>query len=171
MLRKIFGAIANALRSIGRVAGLVASAPFRVLHRILVGDIEDDVPPAPDVAPPPEEAAPAGPDMDAVYKELANIVAAWAAESIVAGQPQPQPPKFPRGPGEWLPGITIDEANTLANASEEAVSAHLRSRELIPGVRSVRALQPATWPEEPNVALDHGSSEFIISDPAAAFSF
>lgn len=162
MFRSIVAAVVRALKAIAGFARRVAAAPFLALANPFGGG--GDVPAVPEVAPTmAEDEAEAGPDMDKVYKELANIVMAWAANSIVDGQPGPLPPhpRLPRSLAEWLRGIELDEAHAIINASENEVSAHLRSRELIPGVRSVRPLEPATWPEKPQFACDQGSPSFV----------
>jgi hypothetical protein len=170
MVKAIISAIVSALRSLGRIAGRIATAPLRAINRILGVDDGSDPGDAPDVAryTGDDEAPATGPDLDAVYRELANIVMAWAANSIVSGQPAPLPPKMPRDLSAWLPGISLDETHVLINADEMAVSSHLRSRELIRGVRSVRPLEAAVWPEEPDLAFDQGSPGCFLS--AAGYS-
>lgn len=157
MLKAVFVAIFAALKAIGGLARRVAAAPFEALARAF----GDDVPPVPQPAAPAvmddDEPSPR-PTMDAVYRELAIAARTWAANSIIAGQPEPLPPKFPRAMQEWLRGISVDEAHAIINASESQVFAHLRSSELIAGVRSVRLLEPAVWPEEPR-SLDQDSYE------------
>lgn len=164
MLKQIISAIMRALRSVGRVAGRIASAPFVALGSMFGGG-GGDMPMAPEVQPyagDVDEPA-TGSDMDVVYRELANCVMAWAAESIVAGQPVPLPPKMPRSISAWLIGITLDEAHAILNATESEVSAHLWSRVLINGVSSVRPLDAVVWPEEPQLAIDEGSPGFLLS--------
>ena len=150
MLKAIFRAIVNALRAVGRAAGRIVAAPFAALGSIFEGEGRDFTPPQVQEYDADEYEPSSGPDMDAVYRELANIVMTWAAVSIMDGKPAPlpPPPKMPRALSEWLRGISLDEAHAIINATENEVFAHLRARELISGVRSVRPLEPAVWPAE-----------------------
>lgn len=171
MLKAIVTAIVAALKAIGGFARRVAAAPFAALAGAFGSGIDQSVVPtvAPSAADGDDEPAP-GPNLDAVYKELANIVMTWAADSIVDGQPGPlpSPRPFPRVIAEWLRGISLDEAHVLINASENEVCAHLRSRELIPGLRSVRPLDPVEWPEEPRPEYSRDSPEFVSCDAGYA---
>ncbi len=162
MLRSVIGAIVSALKSLGRLAGHVATAPFRAVARVIGGG-GGDMPATAEAAPyeGDEDQPRRGPDIDAVYRELALAVRTWCADSIIDGQPGPLPPKFPRALEAWLPGITFDEARDILDASERAISEHLRSRELIPGVRSVRPLQAAVWPDDSPPAPNQGSHSFV----------
>ena len=147
MMKAIVTAIISAFKAIGSFARRVAAAPFQALAHAFGGD----VPAVPPVAAPAteddEDVAPRH-DMAGVYRELAIAARTWAANSILACQPEPLPPRFPRAMQEWLRGITPDEAHAIINASEKQVFAHLRSSELIDGLRSVRPLEPAVWPGE-----------------------
>lgn len=149
-MKAIVTAIISAFKAIGSFARRVAAAPFAALASAFGSGVDQSV--VPTVSPPAadgddDEPAP-GPNLDVVYRELAIAARTWAANSILAGQPEPLPPRFPRAMQEWLRGITPDEAHAIINASEKQVFAHLRSSELIVGVRSVRPLEPAVWPEE-----------------------
>jgi hypothetical protein len=172
MLKVIVTAIVAALKAIGGFARRVAAAPFAALASAFGSGVDQSVVPtvAPSAADGDDEEPAPGPNLDAVYKELANIVMTWAADSIVDGQPGPlpSPRPFPRGIAEWLHGISLDEAHVLINASEAEVCAHLRSRELIPGLRSVRPLDPVAWPEEPRPYSGWGSPEFVSCDAGYA---
>jgi hypothetical protein len=169
MLRSIAAAIISALRSLTGFARRVVAAPFQMLGNIFGGAGDPPaVPPVETPTPDDDEPAP-GPNMDLVYKQLANIVMTWAAESVVDGQPRPMPQKFPRELSKWLPGISLDEAYAIISATEAEVSAHLRSRELIHGVRSVRPLEPAVWPKESCPSLERDSLP-ITCDPSYALA-
>jgi hypothetical protein len=133
----------------------VAAAPFQALANIFGGS--GDLPAVPPVAPSEIDEDAPGPNMDAIYRDLAIAVRTWCAKSIIAQRPLPLPPKSPRGVAAWLPGLSIDEAHAIINATEIEVMSHLRSRELINGVCRVRPLEPAVWPVEPESKLDPGS--------------
>jgi hypothetical protein len=167
MLKQIFSAVASALKAVGRLFGRVAAMPLRMLDVLLggggpaeppmtaVSSEADDVPPEP------------APDHKHLYEQIALAVMQWCLDSLVAGGQAPIPPKMPRKVAAWLPGLTRDECIALASANRMAVSAHVRSYELLRGVRSVRPLDRLEWPPEPGFAPDQGSGGFL-SDLADA---
>jgi hypothetical protein len=162
MLKFVFSAIASALRSIGRVVGVIAMAPLRLIDRLLIGGDGGYPQEIPEVRRredgEPKDAA----DSYAFYLELANKIMAWAADSIIADAPAPLPPRLPIALREWLPGLTRAECETLINADETAVSSHIQRLFALPGVRPVQRLAPLReWPEEPSLAFDEGSPSFV----------
>jgi hypothetical protein len=161
MLKAIFSAIASALRGIGRLFGRVAVMPFRALDGLLGGG-GLAVPLAPDVSAEVDDV-PAVPALDykLIYERLALNVMQWCCDSLVADTQAPIPPKMPRGISAWLPGLTRGECISLGCADKMAVSAHLRSYDLVSGVRSVRPLDRLEWPPEPGFAPDQGSGGFL----------
>jgi hypothetical protein len=94
----------------------------------------------------------------------------WCVASLVADGHSPIPPKMPRKIAEWLPGLTREECISLGCADRTAVSAHLRSYDLVRGVRSVRPLDRLEWPPETGFAPDQGSGGFLsfVADAGTA---
>ncbi|MBN9004896.1 MAG: hypothetical protein J0H40_05720 [Rhizobiales bacterium] len=166
MLKKIFSAIAAGLKAIGRLVGGVVTAPFRALDAVLGGG--SDVPPLPAATPETEDVpAPAKTeDMTKVYAEVALAVMQWCVESLTADAPAPMPANMPRKIAAWLPGLTREECFALGCAELSAISAHIRSYELVRGVRSVRPLERAEWPPEPRPAPDSGGFVTFPADGA-----
>jgi hypothetical protein len=99
----------------------------------------------PPVEPFQEPGLPVGPDLVAFGEQLAAILQRWAATSVIQEQPAELPPRLPRGVAAWLPGLTRDEVIKLMSAPRADVGLHLRSLEIIPGVRTVRPLEPVRW--------------------------
>jgi hypothetical protein len=161
MLKAIFSAIAVSLKAVGRLFGRVAMWPFHQLDGLFGGG-GLAVPPAPNVSAEVDDV-PAAPALDykLIYERLALDVMQWCADSLVADTQAPIPPKMPRSISAWLPGLTREECISLGCADRMAVSAHLRSYDLLPGVRSVRPLDRLEWPPEPGFAPDQGSGGFL----------
>lgn len=160
MLKQIFSAVASAMKAAGRLFGRVAALPFRALDSIL-GEGGTAVPPAPEVSPEADDVPPPATDYKHLYEQLALDVMQWCCDSLVAGGQVSMLPKMPRNISAWLPGLTHDECIALACADRMAVSSHLRSYELVRGVRSVRPLDRLEWSPEPGLAPDQGSSGFL----------
>ena len=166
-MRQILSAVVSALKSIGRFAGRIAIAPLRMLGGLVGGAVGScgplAVPPTiEDYAEGDVASAPPAPDMKAVGEQLASIVMEWAAHSIVHEQPVPLPPKLPRALAAWMPGLTRDEYFAIINADRSQVPMHLRALSLLPGVRSVRPLDPVKWQKEPmQSSFDMGSPSFV----------
>jgi len=160
MLKAVFSAIASVLKSFGRLFGRVAAAPFRMLDGMLGGG-GPAVPPAPEASAEAEDVPAPAQDHKHLYEQIALAVMQWCLDSLVADHKMPIPPKMPRGISAWLPGLTRDECIVLASADRMAVSAHIRSHELVRGVRSVRPLDRLEWPPEPGLAPDQGSGGFF----------
>jgi hypothetical protein len=162
MLKSIFAGIASALRSIGRFVFGVAMAPFRFVDRILGGDGGDSFPPIPEVKAYDESEPFDRDDRQAMYIEIANWILAWAADSIIDAAPAALPPRLPIALREWLPGLTRAECETLINADEKAVLAHIQQAFPLPGVRPVQRLTPLReWPREPSIGWDEGSPSLV----------
>jgi hypothetical protein len=162
MLKVIVAAVLTALKGVFSCARKVAWLPFRMLNAILGGGSDIDIPAAPELASEESDEAPSPkPDWVKIYKNLALLVMRWCVESVELGQPAPVPPKMPRGISEWLPGLREAELVALVSAGRMGVSAHIRSQELVPGVRSVRRLEAIKWPEKPRPESDRGFSSFV----------
>jgi hypothetical protein len=161
MLKAIFSAISSALRAVCRLSGRVATWPARMLGGLFGGG-GLAVPPAPETSAEVDDVPPApAPDYKMIYEQTALAVMQWCVDSLVAGTPAPIPPKRPRGISAWLPGLTREECISLGCADRMAVSAHLRTFDLVRGVRSVRPLDCLEWPPEPRFAPDEGSGGFL----------
>jgi hypothetical protein len=158
MLKQIFSAIASALMSVGRMLGRVVGLPFRVLDYIVGGP---PVPPMPETSMEADDVPGPAPDDRRHYEQVALAVMQWCIDSLVADGPAPIPPKMPRKIAAWLPGLTREECIFIGGADRNAVSAHIRSYELIRGVRSVRSLDRVDWPPESGFAPDHDSGGFL----------
>lgn len=98
-----------------------------------------------------------------MYEEIALSVMQWAVDSLAADSQAPMPSKMPRKLAAWLPGLSRDDLITLACSDRMAVSAHIRSHKLIPGVRSVRQLDRVEWSLESGFPPDQGSGGFLIA--------
>jgi hypothetical protein len=160
MLKSVFSAIASALKAVGRVFRRVAVAPFRAIGGLFgVGGY--DVPPAPEVSDEADDVPTPAPDYKVIYEQLALAVMQWCVDSLVAGDHAPIPPKMPRKVAAWLPGLTREECIAIGCADRMAVFAHLRSYDLVRGVRSVRPLDRLEWPPETGFAPDQGSGGFL----------
>lgn len=163
MLKSIVTSIASALRAIGRLAGAIAIAPIRFTDRVLVGGEPGSPPEIPEVRPYEYGEEADGFDRQALYIEFANLVMAWAADSVVAGRPVPLAVRdIPLDVREWLPGLTRDECLAIISTDEKAVSAHLQCLFTLRNLRPVQRLTPLKmWPVEPSLAFDEGSPSFI----------
>jgi hypothetical protein len=160
MLKAVFSAIVSALKSVGRLFGRVAVAPFRMLDGLL-GGVGPAVPAAPEVSAEADDVPPPPPDHKRLYEQIALAVMQWCLDSLVADHKVVIPSKMPRGIAAWLPGLARDECIALASADRMAVSAHIRSYSLMRGVRSVQPLDRLEWPPEPGFAPDQGSGGFL----------
>ncbi|CUT11470.1 hypothetical protein BF49_2550 [Bradyrhizobium sp.] len=142
-MRALISAIISALKSAFACGLAVLSAPFRMFGGGGGQGMPPEIP-----MPQPYVDKPAPRDMTAVYDEIARILMTWAADSIIADEPVPVPPKLPREFREWLPGLSRDECDKLMEADKMAVSAHVRGLFAIPGVRKVMPLRAVVWPPE-----------------------
>jgi hypothetical protein len=160
MFRSLINAIGSVIRSMGRIVRGVLAFPGRVIHGILGGGGPvSDIPGPPPVSIDSDagDTADFTAALERSYAMMAAIIQAWAARSLTAGDYQPVEGKLSRSVEEWLPGLRPSELLRLIDATPEAVSAHLRSKDLIAGVRSVRPLAAIAWvddtpkpaPEEP----------------------
>jgi hypothetical protein len=162
MLKFIVAAVLSAFKAVFSCARKVASLPFRVLNAILGGGSDIDIPPAHEVTSEESDEAPSPKtDWVKIYENLALLVMRWCVESVELGQPAPVPPKMPRGLSEWLPGLRESELVALVSSGRMGISAHIRSQELVPGVRSVRKLEAIKWPEKPRPEWDRGFPSFV----------
>ena len=160
MLKSFVSAVVSALRAGFRVVRAVISIPGRLVAGMLGGTAE----------PPPAGDSPLVRDLKAELAEseeikkncekIASIIAAWCAESMIAGRPlpAPRPPQVSRAVADWLPGLTREECAELVCASKQTVFEHVRGVRDIPGVRPVQRLAALTeWTPEP---IFNGSSGF-----------
>jgi hypothetical protein len=162
MLKSIVAAVLTVLKSVFSCARKVVSLPFRMLDAILGGGSDDDIPPVPELPSEVSGEVPSPkPDWVKIYEDLALSVMRWCVESVELGQPAPVPPKMPRGISEWLRGLREAELVALVSAGRMGVSAHIRSQELVPCVRSVRRLEAIKWPEKPRPEWDRGFPSFV----------
>jgi hypothetical protein len=162
MLKSIVAAVLSAFKAVFSFARKVGSLPLRMLDAILGGGSDIDIPPAPELPSDESDAFQSPkPDWEKIYENLALLVMRWCVESVELGQPAPVPTKLPRGISEWLPGLREPELIALASAGRIGISAHIRSQELVPGVRSVRRLEAIKWPEKPRPEWDQGFPSFV----------
>jgi hypothetical protein len=167
---KIISAIVSALRSMFIAVGRVATAPFKIIDRMLGGSASPwgipEVQPA-HVDDPSASSQPMSKiDWDIEYAKEANVVLAWAATSIIDDRPAelPTPPRCSRATREWLKGLTRDECEILLNSGEKSVSRHLRGRERIPGLRKVEPLDAVKWePLLPMPDPELGCGGFLLN--------
>jgi hypothetical protein len=190
MLRAICAAVVSALKAIGGVLRAGISLPGRLVRTILGGGggAVSDIPGPPPVslygdAPAPETGAEIAKVFADAYEANAALVRAWAASSLSAGYYQPLPDKLPRDVEKWLPGLRPSELLAIIEATPEGVSAHLRSQDLLAGVRSVRPLEAIAWHDDTpqplpadyampsflSVASAHETSRFQALRAAAGF--
>lgn len=162
MLKSIVAAVLRAVKSLFSCARKVAWLPFRMLGALLGGESAIDISPAPELpSDESDEVQSPKPDWEKIHEHLALSVMRWCVESVELGQPAPVPQKMPRGISEWLPGLREAELIALVSAGRECISAHIRSQELVPGVRSVRRLEAIGWPEKPRPEWDRGVPSFV----------
>jgi hypothetical protein len=169
MFKAIINAVVSALRSIGRVGRALLAVPGNLIHRMLGGPAPfSDIPSPPEVSIDSDDGGSAefASALDRSYSMSAAIVQAWAAASLSAGAYQPVPPKLPHAVADWLSGLRPSELLAIIDTDSGAVSAHLRSQELIAGVRSVRPLAPIAWVDDtpqpdPEMPADYGAPSFI----------
>ena len=168
MLRSIISSVGAALRSALAVIRQVLSIPGRLVAGLLGGSFE--TPPEPGsselVQSLRAELEETGERTRRNAEKIAAIVAAWCADSMLAGRPlpAPTPPRVSRAVANWLPGLTREECAEIVCAGKEAILAHIDGSGSIRGVRPVKRLEPlSSWPapawEEPapgflSIALD-----------------
>src|ERR1700686_1881682 len=151
MFRSLINAIGSVIRSMGRIVRGVLALPGRVIHGILRGGGPvSDIPGPPPVSIDSDagDTADFTAALERSYAMMAAIIQAWAARSLTAGAYQPIEGKLSRSVAEWLPGLRPAELLAVIEATPEAVCAHLRSRHLIAGVRSVRPLDAIAWVDD-----------------------
>jgi hypothetical protein len=193
MWNAICAAVMSGLKSIGSVLRAGLALPGKLVHSILGGGggaVSDITGPPPvslyGEAPPPEPET-TGAEIAKMfadaYEANASLVRTWAASSLSAGYYQPLPEKLPRDVEKWLPGLRPSELLAIIGATPEEVSEHLRSQDVIPGVRSVRPLASIEWHDDTpqplpadygapsflNVAFEHETSRFQALRVAAGF--
>lgn len=168
MLRSILSSIGTALRSAFALVRQVLSIPGRLVAGMLGGSIE--TPPEPGSSPLVQslkaELEESGERARRNTEKIAAIVAAWCADSMLAGHPlpAPTPPRVTRAVADWLPGLLREECAEIVCAGKEAISAHITGAGAIRGIRPVQRLDALkSWPapawEEPapgflSIALD-----------------
>lgn len=161
VLRAIGAAVVAALRSIGNVM----TAPLRWLGGG-AGGSPWGLPETPEIdAEPPYDPVAAQEKRMAEGIIMANALMGYAIDSLVSAGPAPLPDRLTPELKSWARGLSVDECIALVNANERSISAHIKGLFLLPGVREVQPLPPATWPPEPSVEIDDG---FDISAPACA---
>jgi hypothetical protein len=166
MLKAVFSAIMSALRAARRVLGRIAAMPIHMLDALFGGG-SPAVPPMPEVSAEADDVPAPAQDHRRHYEQIALAVMQWCVDSLVADGPAPIPPKMPRKIAAWLPGLTREECISIGCADIMAVSAHIRSYELVRAVRSVRPLDRVEWPPESGFAPDHGCGGFLSALAAA----
>jgi hypothetical protein len=185
MLRSIAAAIVSMLLSIGRIGRGILAFPGKVIQGFFGGGgAVSDIPGPPPVSIDSDagDTADFTAALERSYAMMAAIIQAWAARSLTAGAYQPIEGKLSRSVEAWLPGLRPSELLAIIDATPEAVCAHLRSRDLIAGVRSVRPLDAVAWvddtpqpaPEEPApgflmTAVLHDTARFRAVREAAGF--
>jgi hypothetical protein len=176
MFQAIISAIGAALRAIGIAIRGIAAIPGNLVHSILGGaGAVSDIPGPPPVSiyAPAPDGAEAGAAMAATLAEAhernAALVQIWAASSLSYGAYQEIPEKLPRDVEAWLPGLRVSELLAIIGATPEGLSAHLRSQDLLPAVRSVRPLKAIAWHDDalqPEFPDCEASSSFNTADHA-----
>jgi len=151
MLRSILSAVGTALRSAFAVICQVLSIPGRLFAELLGGSIE--APPEPGsselVRSLRAELDETGERTRCNAEKIAAIVAAWCADSMLAGRPlpAPTPPRVSRAVANWLPGLSREECAEIVCAGKEAVCEHIAGTCAIKGVRPVQRLEAlSAWP-------------------------
>lgn len=151
MLKSIVSAIGAALRGAFAVLRQVLAIPGRLFAGLLGGSVE--APPEPGsselVQSLRAELDEAGERTRRNSEKMAAIIAAWCADSMLAGHPlpAPTPPRVSRAVANWLPGLSREECAEIVCAGNEEVSAHIDGSGSIRGVRPVQRLEPlSSWP-------------------------
>jgi hypothetical protein len=142
-MRAMFAAIVGALRAIFSFARAVISVPGRLVAGLLGGSATP--PPAGDsplVTDLKAELAEATENTKRICERIAAAIAAWCADSMIAGRPlpAPRPPQVSRAVANWLPGLTREECAELVCAGKQEVCDHISGVREIPGVRPVQSL-------------------------------
>lgn len=135
MLRAIATAIVSALKSVGRMFGRIAAAPFAAIDAMIGGG--GAVPPPIELPDPIETTTN---DHTEVYRQIADSIMRWACASVIDDRPAPLPPGLPLAIREWLPGLTRDECEAIVESEMTDVLAHSKGVLPIVGVRSVQPL-------------------------------
>lgn len=145
MLKWIISFIGSALCAIGRGLARVISWPGRLLGTARPAPTEN----WPELVELQRQVDNSEAIADAAEK-MAGIVSNWAMDSVIVGQPvpEPRPPRVSRDVSNWLPGLSRIEALLLVGSTPQAVSAHIQRKSLISGVRPVQKLTPEPWPVE-----------------------
>ncbi|MCU1348960.1 MAG: hypothetical protein JWO56_1990 [Acidobacteria bacterium] len=162
-MRAIFAFVASAFRTVLGVGAAVIRAPFRILFGAGGGTILQ----VPEVAP--ETTVPEAPATDyaTMYAELAVALQTWAAQSLLADEMQPLPPKLPRNMREWAQGLGREEMFALVEAEERTVSAHILGLFRMPRVRAVGPLPSTEWRPRPR-SIDAGVEDLEFDVTVAA---
>ncbi|SDG60225.1 hypothetical protein SAMN05216338_1001872 [Bradyrhizobium sp. Rc2d] len=158
-MKSIFAAIGTALRATFALLRALISIPGRLFAGLLGGSIE--APPEPGsselVRSLRAELEETGDRTRRNAEKIAAIVAAWCADSMLAGRPlpAPTPPRVSRGVANWLPGLSREECAEIVCAGKEAVCEHIAGVCAIRGVRPVQRLEAlSTWPSAAPVVAE-----------------
>jgi hypothetical protein len=153
-MKSIFAAIGTVLRAAFTLVRSLISISGRLVAGLLGGS----------AAPPPAGDSPLVESLREEYQaqnevsgknteNIAAIVSAWCADSMIAGRPLPPPlpPRVTRAVANWLPGLTREECAELVCAGEDVVCEHIAGICSIAGVRPVQRLEalPAWAPATP----------------------
>ncbi|WP_375312833.1 hypothetical protein WHZ77_06015 [Bradyrhizobium sp. A5] len=144
-MRSVISTIMSAFKALARVGLALVSAPFRMLSGA-VGPVTRE--PIPEVAPPVETTPEAPVDHTETYRKIAIALQGWAAESILADEPQPVPTSWPRSVQVWAQGLDREEAFAIIDAPESAVVGHISSLFAMPRVRALQSLRTAKWAKQ-----------------------
>jgi hypothetical protein len=158
MLKSILSAIGAGMMAAFRFVGRTVTAPLTWF-----GGGGQAIP-APVPLPQPLDAEPKQ-DQSQIYDDIARAIMSWAADGILADQPQPLPPGLPVAIREWMPGLTRNECWNLMDADRMAVSSHVQRCFTLPGVRPVQPLpRVAEWPTEPERPESVGFAATALSE-------
>ena len=142
MLKSIFAAVMNALKSGLAALGRAATWPLRAL----AGGGGGMPMPAPDVVTEPGTDPVAERERSlAVGREMAAIIQKYAAESFLSDAPAQMPVGLSPELRAWARGLTREECVALIDADETDVSAHLDGIFLLAGVARVVPRPMAQW--------------------------
>jgi hypothetical protein len=93
---------------------------------------------------------------------MAELVLAWAANSIIDDAPAHLPDVLTDELKSWARGLSREECECILEAEEHAISAHIQGVFLLPGVRRVQPLPTADW--------GHARTQTTISSRRSATS-
>jgi hypothetical protein len=138
-LKTCLAACLNGLRALGRAA----TWPLRAL----IGDGGGGQVTPPEVADLASSQDPVGEREMAMTRgaAMAEAMLAWAASSIIDDAPARLPEVLTDDLKAWARGLSRDECESILEAEEHAISAHIQRVFLIPGVRKVQPLPQSDW--------------------------